>query len=76
MGQGASTHVGQRCNFNRPVLQIAVSLLRLEDIIQGIVKRTQVGCHLLLKVTRQKTEGLSRFDGGPGQYNPSDLSLL
>ena len=57
--QGATAHKGQRRNLNDILLQHLVHLVRLQQIIEGVVERAQIGVHLLLQAAGQKAQLLA-----------------
>ncbi len=45
-------------------------------VIERIVERPQIGIDFFLEVPGKIAQPLSRFHGGPGQYDPANLPIL
>src|ERR1700751_4483822 len=75
MIQRSPSHVGERCNLDDPPIHVFLYFFRLEHIIQRIIQWTQIGEYFLLEITRQKSEGFSRFNRRPGQNDSLNLFL-
>ena len=61
--QRAAAHVGERTHLDHFALEPAHARARIEQVLQRVVHRAQVGIDLLLVVTRQEAELLAGLDG-------------
>src|SRR6266704_1604916 len=69
----APAHESNGSNFNDVLFQLAVYLLRVEQIVERIVEGPQIGINFFLQGTRQKTQALAGFDRGAGKNDPVHL---
>src|SRR5437660_165502 len=60
----APAHESNGSNFNDVLFQIAVYLLRVEQIVERIVEGPQIRVNFFLQGARQKTKALAGFDRG------------
>ena len=72
IGQRAAPHEGQRRDFYIAPLHAFGDLARRHHVVQRVIKRPEVGVHLVAHVAGQKTQLLPGLDRGPGQNNPVD----
>jgi hypothetical protein len=47
-----------------------------QQVVKGVVKRSQVGIHLLLQIAWQKAKPFARFHGRAGQDDPLNPLFL
>ncbi len=67
-------HEGQGSHFDHILFDEPGGPFKVHHVMEGVVERAEVGVHLLGNIARQKTQLFTRFDGGPGQDDPFDLS--
>ena len=67
-------HVGQGDNLDDLALQVALDLIVIEDVVEGIVERPQIRVDLGLKIARQEAELLARLDGRAAKDELADFS--
>ena len=56
-----SSHEGDGGDLDDVALQIAVDLLLVEQVVERVVQRAQIGIHFLLQSTGEKSEALAGF---------------
>ena len=71
--QGAPAHEGDGRDLDHIFLQIAVHLLRFQQIVERVVQRPQIRIDFLLQRARQKSQPLAGFHRRPRQHNAADL---
>ncbi len=69
----SSAHIRERSNLDIALLDVLVVRLHSEHIEKRVVKRTQVGVDLALKVSGEKAELFARLNRGSGEDDPVDL---
>ena len=74
--QGTTTHVRKRRHLNQALLRIVQVTFCPHNLIQRIVKRTQVRIDLALQIARQKTQFFPRLDRRTRQDDPAYLATL
>ena len=67
--QRAPAHESQRCDFDGLALEGLLNLLKAHQVVQGVVKRSQVGVNFLVQIARQKAKPLARFHSRSRQHN-------
>ena len=76
MVQRAPAHVGERRDFDDAALEVALQLIRLEHVVQRVVKRPQVGHDFLVQIAGQKAERLAGLDRGTREDDAVHLLLF
>ena len=59
-----SSHICQWRDLNDLLFHIALAILRSHKLKERVVKRTEIGVYLALKIARQKSELLPCLDSG------------
>ena len=72
----AAPHEGQRRHLDRAPVEQALRALGLEQVVERVVERAQVGVDLGHQVAGQEAEPLARLDGRPGQDDAGHLPGL
>ena len=74
--EGAAAHEGQGRDLDHVALEELVDLFGIEQVVEGVVERAQVGVDLLLEVAGQEAEPLAGLDRGTGEDDAVDLRRL
>src|SRR5579875_2046089 len=72
--QRAAAHVRQRCNLDRPPLEMFCDDRVIQELAERVVERPQIWIHFFAQVARQKAELFACFDRRPGQHDTADLA--
>ena len=76
MVERPAPHVGQRGDFDGAPFGVLLNLLGREHVVQGVVKRAQVGRDFFVEVAGQETECFAGFDSRAGEDDARDFFLL
>ncbi len=60
VAQGAAPHISEWRDFDRLARDVALQLVRLEHIVQGVIERPEIRRDFLLEIARQKSKRLTR----------------
>ncbi len=68
VGEGTAAHEGERGDLDDVGLEKLVDLHGIEEVVEGVVERAEVGVDLLLQGARKEAEALAGLDprGGRG----------
>ena len=67
--QGAPAHIGDWCDFDRPLADQLLEPLAAEAFVQRVVERPQIGGKLGVHVPRQVAEAFTGLDCRAGQHD-------
>src|ERR1017187_8711243 len=65
----APTHESERSYFDDVFLQHLVDLFGSKQVIEGVIKRTQIRIDFLLQGSGQESELFTGLDGGPNEHD-------
>ena len=71
--EGAAAHEGQRSDFDHIALEHLVHALGLQQVVERVVERAQIGVDLFLESAGQEAEALACFDRGAHQHDAANL---
>src|SRR5918992_4205563 len=74
--QRSAPHERQRRDLHGSSLHQPREALPAGHLEQGVVERTHIRIDLLVEGARQEPEPLPRFDGGSGEDQPRDLTIV
>ena len=71
--EGASAHEGQGGDLDDVALEELVDLFGIEQVVEGVVERAQVGVHLFLEGSGKEAEALAGLDRGTDENDAADF---
>ena len=73
--QCTSPHIGKRGNLDEPLLHVFGKAVCAHDLIQCVIKRTQIGIDLALEIARKESQLLACLNGGSGKNDPGNFLI-
>ena len=73
VSEGAAAHEGERGDLNHVALKQLIDLLLVEQVVERVVERAQVGVDFFLQRTGQEAEALAGFDRGADEDDAGDF---
>ena len=73
--QRSPAHEGERRDFDLTALLRPREALRRHELVERVIQRTEVRVDLFGDVTRQESEALAGFDGGPREDESADPAV-